>query len=59
MQYFYFAEVSDEEDSAEEIFTAPSTSRGRGNIVIERGGGSENTNISTDFVSILEQADDK
>lgn len=50
--------MSDEEDSAEEIFTAPSTSRGRGNIVIDRSGASENSGISTDFVSILENADD-
>lgn len=51
------AEASEEEDedSAEEIFSRPSTSRGGvGSIVIERA--TESDNISTDFGSILQSA---
>lgn len=56
MAFPKIAEASEEdEDSAEEIFSRPSTSRaGGGSIIIERA--TESDNISTDFGSILQSA---
>lgn len=57
---FYGTESSsDEEDSAEELFRAPSTSRGTGNIVLDKGDGLENPSISIDFENILNNTHNK
>lgn len=47
--------LEEEEDSGEEIFTAPGTSKSSDNIILDRSK-SIDDNLSTDFVSILSAA---